>query len=133
MGLQAWTRARSLARHQSGVVSRRQLLALGIPDRTLTRRIRSGDWVPAGLGVLVCPGTPELAGDPVADSGATGSSWHPDRAVDRSADFAPDLGWAATRLGAVVDPRSPSSQGTIPDSSRCSIVAGRTVVGGFDC
>ena len=58
MGLQAWTRARSLARHQSGVVSRRQLLALGIPDRTLTRRIRSEDWVPAGRGVLVCPGTP---------------------------------------------------------------------------
>lgn len=58
MTLEVWARARSLAREQSGVVSRRQLVALGIPERTLERRVRSGDWVSAGRGVLVCPGTP---------------------------------------------------------------------------
>lgn len=59
MDLQNWARARSLARYQSGVVSRQQLLELGIPDRTLTRRVRCGDWVQADHGVLVCPGTPD--------------------------------------------------------------------------
>lgn len=51
--------ARALARRQGGVVTRSQLRELGMPNRTLTRRVSDGDWVAIGRNILVAPGTPD--------------------------------------------------------------------------
>ena len=52
-------RAHALARRQGGVVTRRQLQELGMPNRTLTRRVADGNWVAIGRNTLVAPGTPD--------------------------------------------------------------------------
>ena len=51
--------AHALARRQGGVVTRSQLRELGMPNRTLTRRIADGTWVVFGRKILIAPGTPD--------------------------------------------------------------------------
>lgn len=51
--------AHVLARRQGGVVTRSQLFELGMPSRTLTRRVADGTWVAFGRNILIAPGTPD--------------------------------------------------------------------------
>lgn len=50
-------RGRRLAIDQGGVVRREQLYELGMPRRTLHRRIAQGEWQQVGKNVLLLPGT----------------------------------------------------------------------------
>ena len=59
MDTEVSVRAHSLSRRQGGVVTREQLRELGVPRRTLDRRIRHRQWIAVGCGVLVAPGTPD--------------------------------------------------------------------------
>ncbi len=49
----------ALMRRQFGTCSRAQALACGIPDRTITNRLRSGRWRPLLPGVMAEAGTPD--------------------------------------------------------------------------
>lgn len=53
-----WRQVADLAREQHGLVARRQLIKLGIPDQSIDGRVRRDGWRRTGRGVYALPGVP---------------------------------------------------------------------------